>query len=100
MADAEETEGALHRDLRAAEAAAADRDELEARMSALQECLEETRAEQSQLSHYKKVAPGPKSWNPGSPTRELSSVNFKSQLSHYKKAAPGLCNPGSPSRRQ
>ena len=56
MADAEETEGALHRDLRAAEAAAADRDELEARMTALQECLEETRAEQSQLSHYKKVA--------------------------------------------
>ena len=64
MADAEETEGALHRDLRAAEAAAADRDELEARMTALQECLEETRAEQSQLSHYKKVASG--LLNPGS----------------------------------
>lgn len=55
LADAEEAESALHRDLRAVEAAAADQDELEAKVAALQERLEETRAVQGQLANYKQV---------------------------------------------
>lgn len=39
----------------AAEAAAADRDELEARVAALQERLEETQAFRGQLANYKQV---------------------------------------------
>ncbi len=53
--EAEEVEASLHRDLREAENATADRDDLEAANIALKERLEETRAEQGQLANYKQV---------------------------------------------
>ena len=53
--DAEEVETSLHRELRDAESAVADRDDLEASNRALKERIEETRAEQGQLANYKQV---------------------------------------------
>lgn len=53
--EAEEVEASLHRELRVAENATADRDGLEAANRALKERLEETRAEQGQLANYKQV---------------------------------------------
>ena len=58
-AEAEETEAHLQRDLRAAEAAAGGREDLEAHVVALQERLEETRAERGQLANYKQVRGDP-----------------------------------------
>ena len=56
MLEAEETESSLHRDLRVAEQAVADRDDLEAHCAALKDRLEETRAEQGQLANYKQAS--------------------------------------------
>ena len=55
IVEGEEREAHLQSELRAAEAAVADRDGLSVRVAALEERLKETRAEQGQLANYKQA---------------------------------------------